>query len=368
MLIAYLNLDEVIRIIREEDKPKDELMARYKISEIQANAILDLRLRQLAKLEEIKLTTERDELNAEKADLEKILGSKARLKTLVKKELLAVAEAYGDERRSPIAEAQESNAFSDEDLLSNDPITVVLSQKGWARAAKGHEMDPRELNYRGDDEYAQSIRGRTNETLVFLDSSGRCYNMAPHTLPSARGQGEPLTGRFKSPAGAKFVGVLMGSADTAVLLASSAGFGFVGKLGDMVTKNKSGKAVLSVPAGGTALMPTTIGERSIDECWVASITDQGRMLVFPLSELPELARGKGNKLINVPTAAFKAGEECMIDIAVVTADDELVVHAGQRHLRLKHKDLDNYMGERARRGRKLPRGFQKVDRLSVNTS
>ena len=369
LLIAYLNLDEVIRIIREEDHPKQELMKRYKLSEIQANAILDLRLRQLAKLEEIKLSAERDELNAEKAELEKILGSKARLKTLIKKELLAVAEEFGDERRSQLIEDHgallEAAAFSDEDLLSNEPITVVLSEKGWARAAKGHEMDPRELSYRSGDQFAQALRGRTNETLVFVDSMGRAYQVAPHTLPSARGQGEPLTGRFKAPPGARFVGLAMGGGDAKVLMASNAGFGFIGQLAEMVTKNKSGKAVLSVPAGGAALAPCMIDPSRVGDLWVASVTDQGRLLVFPLKELPELNRGKGNKLINVPTAAFKAGEETMLGVAVLSQDQELIVHAGARHLRLKHKDLENYIGERARRGRKLPRGFQKVDQMTV---
>ncbi|MEM7001205.1 MAG: DNA topoisomerase IV subunit A [Pseudomonadota bacterium] len=365
LLIAYLNIDEVIRIIREEDQPKQELMQRYNLSEIQANAILDLRLRQLAKLEEIKLKTEQDELAAEKADLEKILGSKARLKTLVKKELLEVAEEYGDARRSPIVQVEEAVGFSEEDLLTNDPITVILSEKGWVRAAKGHEVEAQDLNYRTGDSFAQSARGRTNETLVFIDSGGRAYNVAPHTLPSARGQGEPLTGRFKPPAGARFVGLMMGAADTAVLMVSDAGFGFIGRLGEMVTKNKAGKAVLSVPPGGAALAPCLVDMARLDESWVASVTDQGRLLVFPLRDLPELARGKGNKLINVPTAAFKAGEERMIAAQVLRTDQELVVHAGQRILRLKHKDMENYIGERARRGRKLPRGFQKVDNLSV---
>ncbi len=365
LLIAYLNIDEVIRIIREEDKPKEALMKKYKLSETQANAILDLRLRQLAKLEEIKLKSEQDELSAEKADLEKILGSKARLKTLIKNELLAVAEEYGDERRSPIVEVSEAAAYSEEDLLTNDPITVVMSDKGWIRAAKGHEMDPRELSFRSGDSFAQAAKGRTNETLIFVDSAGRGYNTAPHTLPSARGQGEPLTGRFKPPPGAKFVGVAMGGADTPLLMSSNAGFGFVGRLGEMVTKNKAGKAVLSVPAGGVALPPRPLDADTLDDAWVACATDQGRMLVFPLKDVPELARGKGNKLINVPTPAFKAGEEAMIACVVLTSEQELIVHAGQRHLRMKHKDLENYIGERARRGRKLPRGFQKVDQLTT---
>lgn len=368
LLIAYLNIDEVIRIIREEDKPKNELMRRYELSEIQADAILDLRLRQLAKLEEIKLTTQQDELAVEKAGLEKILGSKARLKSLVKKELLEIAKEYGDERRSPLVdidEASEAGAFSDEDLLSNDPITVVLSEKGWVRVAKGHEMDPKELNYRSGDRFAQAAHGRSNETLVFFDSHGRTYNIAAHTLPSARGQGEPLTGRFKPPTGARFVGVAMGNANTQVVMASSAGFGFIGRLSDMVAKNKAGKAVLSVPNPGVALTPSLVTSQTIESGWVAAVTDQGRLLVFPLQELPELARGKGNKLINVPSAAFKSGEEIMIAAVVLDSDQELVVHAGQRHLSMKRKDLENYIGERARRGRKLPRGFQKVDHLSV---
>ena len=366
LLVAYLNIDEVIRIVREEDHPKQELMKRYSLSEIQANAILDLRLRQLAKLEEIKLTTEQDELAIEKVGLEKILGSKARLRTLIKNELLQIAKDYGDERRSPLVDMEvEASAFSEEDLLTNDPITVVLSEKGWARAAKGHEMDPTELNYRGDDRFAQMVRGRTNETLIFVDTHGRGYNMAPHTLPSARGQGEPLTGRFKPPPGAKFVGVAMGAGSTHVLMASNAGFGFIGTLGEMVTKNKAGKAILSVPTGGVALTPCIIDMEKLDQSWVASVTDQGRLLVFPLKELPELNRGKGNKLINVPMAAFKAGEEKMIAAVVIDETQALVVHAGQRHLKMKHKDLENYIGERARRGRKLPRGFQKVDQLSV---
>ena len=365
LLVAYLNLDEVIRIIREEDEPKTELMERYTLSEIQANAILDLRLRQLAKLEEIKLRTEQEGLSTEKAGLEKTLGSKARLKTLVKKELLAIAEEFGDARRSPLLQVAESRAYSEEDLLTNEPVTIVMSEKGWARAAKGHDMDPQELSYRSGDKYGQSARGRTNETLVFFDTKGRTYNMAPHTLPSARGQGEPLTGRFKPPPGARFVGVVIGSADTRILMASNAGFGFIGTLADMVTKNKAGKAVLSVPGEGQALAPWPLNNVDKDSAWVASVTDQGRLLVFSLAELPELSRGKGNKMINVPTKSFKAGEEEMISAVVLGVDDELVVHAGQRHLRMKHKDLENYIGERARRGRKLPRGFQKVDFLSV---
>ncbi len=363
LLIAYLNLDEVIRIIREEDEPKAALMKAFKLSEVQANAILDLRLRQLARLEEMKLRGEKDELETERADIEKILGSKARLRTLIKKELLADAEAFGDERRTPLEAGQESSAFSEEDVITSEPVTVVLSEKGWVRAAKGHELNPAELNYRGGDRFWQAARGRSNETLVFLDSTGRGYSLAAHTLPSARGQGEPLTGRLKPPAGARFVGVGLGPAAARILLAGDAGYGFVCTLGDLVSKNKAGKAVLSVGKDGSALIPVPVPDG--DDRLVVAVTSQGRMLAFPVSELPQLARGKGNKLLNIPAAAFKAGEEKLVAVQVVGADDELLVLAGQRHLRLKGRDLEGYVGERARRGRKLPRGFQKVDGLEV---
>ena len=368
LLIAYLNIDEVIRIIREDDKPKDALMAAYALSDAQANAILDLRLRQLAKLEEIKLKTEQDELSAEKADIEKILNSAARMKTLIKKELLADAETYGDDRRSPFtdpAEATDAQAFSDEDLLTNEPVTIILSEKGWVRAAKGHDVVPADLNYRSGDGYGASTRGRNSDHLMFLDSTGRAYSAAPHTLPSARSQGEPLTGRFKPPDGSRFVGVVLGAPDTPVLFASDAGYGFVGRLSDAVTKNRAGKAMLSVPKGGFALPPVEISSRG-DDAYVVAATSQGRMLVFPVAELPELARGKGNKLINIPAASFRERDEFVVAVVVLTPADELLVLAGQRHLRMKFKDLDNYIGARAQRGRKLPRGFQKVDDLSVS--
>jgi len=370
LLVAYLNIDEVIRMIREEDDPKAALMKAFKLSDVQASAILDIRLRQLAKLEEQKLEGEKGELEVEKVGIEKILRSKARMKTLIKKELLADAETYGDQRRSPLRMAAEASAYSEEDLVGNEPITVVLSEKGWVRSAKGHEVNPLELNYRGGDGYGHSAKGRTNEILVFLDSSGRSYSIAPHTLPSSRGQGEPLTGRLKPPAGARFVGMAMGPGENQVLVASSAGYGFITRLVDLVTKNKAGKATLSVPGNGTSLPPAALGSedlRGID-LKVATVTNQGRMLVFPLGDVPELARGKGNKLINIPTPAFKSGEEEMVAVQIITPHDELLVLAGQRHLRMKPKDLEHYTGERGRRGRKLPRGFQKVDSLAVDRS
>ena len=285
------------------------------------------------------------------------------MKTLVKKELIADAEEYGDDRRSPLIKAIEAEAFSDEDLVSNEPVTIVLSEKGWVRAAKGHDVNPEDLNYRSGDSFAHAGRGRTNDTLAFLDSTGRSYAVAPHTLPSARGQGEPLTGRLKPPEGARFVGLAIGRESARVLFASDAGYGFVGTLGDMVTKNRAGKATLSVPKGGSALMPVVVKEDV--ELNVVALTNQGRMLVFPLSEVPELSRGKGNKLINIPAPAFKSREEYMISVQLLGPADELLVYAGARHLRMKGRDLEHYVGERARRGRKLPRGFQKVDSLGV---
>jgi topoisomerase-4 subunit A len=365
LLIAYLNIDEVVRIVREEDDPRAELMRAFGLSEIQAGAILDLRLRQLARLEEQKLTAEQQALDGERADLEKTLGSKARLKTLIKKELLADAEAYGDARRSPISTAPEAQAYNELDLMTNEPITVVLSEKGWVRSAKGHEVEGSELNYRTGDGFAQASRGRTSDLLVFLDSFGRAYQVAPMSLPTARGLGEPLTGRLNPPEGARYVGMLFGPPSLRILLASDAGYGFVTGVEELLTKNKTGKACLSVPKGGSALAPVVLPEGDPKALWVAAATTQGRMLVFPLTEVPELTRGKGNKLIHVPAPDFNSGEERVAGVAVVTEAQELVVYAGQRHLRLKFRDLDNYLGERARRGRKLPRGFQKVDRLEA---
>ncbi|MCR9278086.1 MAG: DNA topoisomerase IV subunit A [Pseudomonadaceae bacterium] len=368
LLVAYINIDEVIRIVREEDKPKAALMSAFGISELQANAILDLRLRQLARLEEIKLTTERDELVTEKDGIEKILGSKARLKTLIKKELLEDAETYGDARRSPLVEVTDDEgaaAFSDEELVSNEPITVVLSQKGWVRSAKGHEVNSAELNYRSGDALLADARGRSNEILAFLDSTGRAYSLPAHTLPSARSQGEPLTGRLKPVDGARFVGLALGQAEQKLLLASDAGYGFVGKLADMVAKNRAGKAYLSVPKGGVALEPSLVPAGDAD-LLIASVTNTGHLLLFPLDELPELTKGKGNKLLNVPGAAFKAGTERVTSVAVLPANGSLTVFSGQRHMRLKPKDLENYIGERARRGRKLPRGFQNDPLLSTS--
>ena len=362
-LVAYLNIDEVIHIIRTEDKPKPALMKRFKISDIQAEAILELKLRNLAKLEEMKITGEQNELEDERAQLEKILGSDARLKTLIKKELTAVAQEYGDDRRSPLVERDEAKAFSELELISADPITVVMSEKGWIRGAKGHDIDPASLSYKSGDGFKLAVRGRSNQPVVILDSTGRAYSIPSHNLPSARGQGEPVTGRINPPSGATFEGMMMGDEQQLYLLASDAGYGFVAKLGDLQTKNRAGKAALSLPKGGQVLQPVPISE--VEGASVVAITNEGRMLVFSLADLPQLARGKGNKIIGIPGARVLSREEFVVGVQVMAEKDVLVVHAGKRHINLKFSELEHYRGERGRRGNKLPRGFQKVDAMTV---
>lgn len=362
-LIAFLNIDEVIHIIRTEDKPKPALMERFKISDTQAEAVLELKLRNLAKLEEMSIRTEQDELQKERDGLQKTLGSAARLKTLIKQELLAVAEKYGDDRRSPLAEREEAKAFSELELMSADPITVVMSAKGWIRAAKGHEIDPVALSYKSGDEFKMAAPGRSNQPTVILDSTGRAYTIPSHNLPSARGQGEPVTGRINPPSGATFEGLMMGDESALYLLASDAGYGFVAKLGDLQTKNKAGKGAITLPKGAQVLQPAKISD--IEDSWVAAVSNEGRLLVFPLADLPQMARGKGNKIIGIPGARVQSREEYVLGVQVLTQQDTLVVYAGKRHHNMKFSDLEHYRGERGRRGNKLPRGFQKVDRMVI---
>jgi topoisomerase-4 subunit A len=364
-LVAFLNIDEVIHIIRTEDKPKPALMARFGISDTQAEAILELKLRNLAKLEEMNIRAEQDELQEERDQLQKTLGSEARLKTLIKNELLAVAEKYGDDRRSPLVARAEAKAFSELELVTADPITVVMSEKGWIRAAKGHEIDPTSLSYKSGDSYKMCVYGRSNQPVVILDSTGRAYTVPSHNLPSARGQGEPVTGRINPPSGATFGGLMMGADEALYLLASDAGYGFVAKLGDLQTKNRAGKAVITLSKGGQVLQPAAIG--SVEESLVAAVSSEGRMLIFPLADLPQMARGKGNKIISIPSARVQSREEYVVAIQVFTANDTLVIHSGKRHQSFKFKDLEYYRGERGRRGNKLPRGFQKVDSMAVES-
>jgi topoisomerase-4 subunit A len=362
LLIAFLNIDEVIHIIRTEDEPKPALIARFDLSDTQAEYILDTKLRQLARLEEFKIRSEQDELAKEKASLELLLSSDARLKTLVKSELKATAEEYGDERRSPLKERNEAQAFNEKDLLVAEPITAVLSDKGWLRAAKGHEIDPTSLSYKAGDKFLAAACGRSNQNVFLQDSTGRFYALAGHTLASARGQGEPATGRLNLPSGALFTDVIMGADDQKLLLGTDAGYGFIGKIGDLFTKNKAGKAVVSIPKGGRILNPKMVNDAN---ALIAAVSNEGRMLVFPIADLPELTRGKGNKILNIPGSRLQSREEFVVDYGVIPEGGSLVVHSGKRYLVMKGGDLEHYRGERGRRGHKLPRGFQKVDKLEV---
>jgi topoisomerase-4 subunit A len=362
LLVIYLNIDEVISIIRNEDEPKKVLQKKFQLSIIQVDAILEIRLRQLAKLEEIKIKEEQGHLDSERKELEKLLGSKTRLKTLIKKELIADSEIYGDERNSPIVSREEATAFDETELISSDPVTVVLSKRGWVRAAKGHDIDPESLNYREGDGYFASAPSRNNQNAVFFDSKGKAYTLPCHSLPSARGQGEPLTGKLNAESGETFAGVISGPNETKIILATSSGYGFIANLGDLQTKNKSGKAAIRVQANAAVLPPSIItGEEDL----ITAITNQGRMLVFPHSELPQLARGKGNKIIGIPKANFDSGEEFLQEIGVMGEGRELKLISGKRHFTIKFKDLENFLGNRGRRGNFLPKGFRKVDGIEV---
>ena len=363
LLVAFLNIDEVIAIIRHEDDPKAELMLRFSLSDTQAEAILNLKLRHLAKLEEMNIRAEQKELAEERDTLQKILGSKQRMKTLIRKEILADAEEFGDERRSPIVARAAAEALDETDLTPSEPVTVVISKRGWARAAKGHDIDPTGLNYKSGDGYLASAHLRSNQPVVFLDSTGRSYSLQAHTLPSARSQGEPLTGRLTPPAGATFDEVVGGAPDQWYLMASDAGYGFLVQLKDMYAKNKAGKTLLTLPNGARPMPPTAVTDKSNGR--VVAITNEGRMLVFSVADLPELSRGKGNKIIAIPAKQVAEREEYLIALAVVSEGQKLIAHSGKRFIALKAADLDAYQGERGRRGNKLPRGFQRVDRVDV---
>ncbi len=363
LLIAYLNLDEIIEIIRRSDKPKPALMKKFKLSEAQADAILEIKLRQLAKLEQIKIEQEQQDLVAERDELEKILKSAARLKTLIKKELKSDLDLYGDKRRSPLVEREEAKAIRESDMLPSESITVVLSKKGFVRSAKGHNVEGNALNYRSGDGYLMQAQGRSNQLAIFIDSVGRSYSVGAHTLPSARGHGEPLTAKLKPAPGVSFQGVMMGSDDDFYVLASDAGYGFVTQLQHLHCKNRAGKAVLRCPEGAKVLSPCRVSD--VESEYIAMVTSEGRLLIFPLVDLPELARGKGNKIIQIPSARLKAREEWCVGLAVLDEESNLVVYSGKRHLTLKPKDWEHFEGERGRRGSMLPRGFRKVDGLEV---
>ena len=361
LLVAFLNLDEVIRIIRSEDEPRAALIARFDLSEDQADYILETRLRQLARLEEMKIRGEQDELDSERDRLLSTLGSKAKLKKLIKDELLADARKFGDARRSPLVARGAAQALDETELVASEPSTVVLSQKGWIRAAKGHDVDATTLSYRDGDGLLAAVRSRSNQQVAFLDSQGRAYSTSVHTLPSARGNGEPLTGRFSPTSGASFQALASGDMDTRLVLASSHGYGFVTRFENLVGRQKAGKTMLNLAIGASVLQPAQVTDVASDR--VVAVTSAGHLLAFALSDLPELERGKGNRIIDIPKA--KLGTERVVAVAAVAPGATLQVRSGQRTMSLSFKDLDAYVGARASRGGLLPRGWQKVDGLDV---
>lgn len=366
LLVAYLNIDEVIEIIRSEDKPKPVLMERFGISDSQAESILELKLRHLAKLEEMKIRGEQDELEKERERLELLLSSETRLKTLVKNELKEDAAEFGDARRSPLVSREAAKAIDQSELVPSEQITAVLSAQGWVRAAKGHEINPRDLSYKSGDSYLSSARGKSNQVLIALDSTGRTYALPSHKLPSARGQGEPLSSSVTPPMGASFKSVMMGPDTDQYVMLSDAGYGFICALEDMVTKNKKGKATLSVPKGANALPVLTVN--NLQQDFIAVVTTAGYLTIYPVTELPILAKGKGVKLINVPSKLLKARDEFVLGATTFRKGQHVLVHSGKRYLRLKGQDLDHYSGERGKRGRKLPKGFQAVKAITTEAA
>lgn len=363
LLIAYLNLDEVIRIIRTEDEPKRMLKARFGLTDEQAEAILETKLRHLAKLEEMKIRGEQEELSRERDELLRILGDASQLRTLIKEELQKVLEEFGDKRRSKIVERAAAQAIDETELMGSEPVTVVLSARGWVRAAKGHEVDARALGYKTGDEYKAAAKGKSTQQAVFLDSTGRTYSLLAHTLPAARGHGEPLSGRIDPPDGATFAGVMMGNNEDRYVLATDAGYGFVVKLEDLFVRNRAGKVVLTVPDGANVLAPVAVPVNK--DALLCAVNNDGKLLVFPVNELPELAKGKGNKIFGIDTKRFETREEFMVGITVVAPEQSLLVYSGDRKMTLKYAELKDYRGERAQRGGVLPRGWRKVDHLDV---
>jgi topoisomerase-4 subunit A len=362
LLAAYLNLDEVIRIIRREDEPKPVLMKRFKLTEIQAEAILETKLRHLAKLEEMKIRDEQKKLAEEREELEGILKSKAKLKKLIASEIEADAEKYGDERRTRIVEREAAVAIDESELVANEPATIILSKGGFVRSAKGHEIDPRTLTYKAGDEYQHSAKGRSVQQAVFLDSTGRAYSLVAHSLPSARGLGEPMSSRVDPPDGAKWRGVMIGEPEDLWLVASDAGYGFTVRLKEAYASKKAGKTLLNIPDGALVLPPAPVPG---DDALVAVTSKDGKLLVFPVKDVPELPRGKGNKLFDIPSKKFASREDFMTGMTVIAKDKSLVVRSGDRKMTIDWKDLKDYRGQRAQRGAVLPRGWRNVDVLET---
>jgi len=361
LLAVYLNIDEVIKIIRESDEPKKEIIREFKLTDIQANAILEIKLRQLAKLEQIKLEEERSKLSDEQKEIETILSSKARLKTLIKKELLEIKENFGEERKSPIKSASNAKVFSEEETLVTEPITVVLSEAGWIRSGKGHEIDPSSLSYRGEDKLQDYARGKSNQTAVFIDSSGKVFSIASHSLPSARGMGEPISGRVNAESGVNFISALIGEPDDKFIFTNTAGYGYISEFSNTISNKKTGKAFMKIPEGASLIKSQKLRE---DHQYIAAVSSIGKLLIFRLDELPILPKGKGNKIINIPTAKFKSKEEKMLDIQLLAEDSNLVVHYGTKTRSLPFKDWQHYISSRAKRGNILAGHLKRVESIS----
>ncbi|WP_118879060.1 DNA topoisomerase IV subunit A [Haemophilus haemolyticus] len=354
LMIAFLNIDEVIEIIRHEDDPKAELMARFNLSDEQADAILNLRLRHLAKLEENQLKAEQDELEKERLNLEAILGSERRLNTLIKKEIQEDAKKYASPRMSQLVEREEAKMISESDMTPTEPVTVILSEMGWVRCAKGHDIDPKSLSYKAGDNYRAHACGKSNQAAVFIDSTGRSYALDPLSLPSARSQGEPLTGKLNLPAGATIEYVVMASEQQELLMASDAGYGFICKFEDLIARNKAGKALISLPENAKVMEPKTLTNAT---ALVVAMTSAGRMLIFPAKDLPVLSKGKGNKIVTIPAANAKERSELLVKLLLISDQASLEFHSGKRKIVLKPEDLQKFRAERGRKGSTLPRGL-----------
>ena len=354
LMIAFLNIDEIIEIIRHEDDPKAELIARFKLSDEQADAILNLRLRHLAKLEENQLKAEQDELEKERLNLEAILGSERRLNTLIKKEIQEDAKKYANPRMSQLVEREEAKMISESDMTPAEPVTVILSEMGWVRCAKGHDIDPKSLSYKAGDNYRAHACGKSNQAVVFIDSTGRSYALDPLSLPSARSQGEPLTGKLNLPAGATIEYVVMASEQQELLMASDAGYGFICKFEDLIARNKAGKALISLPENAKVMEPKTLANAT---ALVVAMTSAGRMLIFPAKDLPALSKGKGNKIVTIPAANAKERSELLVRLLLISDQASLEFHSGKRKIVLKPEDLQKFRAERGRKGSTLPRGL-----------
>lgn len=354
LLIAYLHIDEVIRIIREEDNPKAVLMANYGLSDIQANAILDIRLRQLAKLEEIELNAERDELEKQKAMIENYLNNPDALTGLLVDELTADMKAHGDKRKSPIVARSQAVALTDSDLTPSEPVTVIISKAGFIRSAKGH-IDPTNMGYRSGDAYLTHTHGKSSDKVYLMDSTGRSYRLDAHALPSARGQGEPLTSLLKPPSGTSFVTAFTGNDTDKIILASTHGYGFVNTLSELDTAQKAGKAIINFDDKAELLSHKISDNNTL----FAVVNSSGFLLIYKLDELPMLKKGKGNKLMDL------TNDETIVAMTTFGDSDNLIITSGKRTITLKPNDITNFKGSRGRRGRQLPKGFQKVDFITT---